>query len=165
MSLWSRPGDDGLTASDRLVRDLKREGLPDAEIATRVGISVSDVKQRLERLTAAPSTPAPKVPKRAAEPERGRPVSAASPGVVELGPVGTVMGRHWRLFALVTAVLFVVGLIAGRTWWSDADAGDPRIVSVSPGAPVYDISTAVEPVTTGITVTGRASATVVADRA
>lgn len=41
--------------TDELIRDLDREGRPHAEIAARLGISIGDVKGRLERMQRPPS--------------------------------------------------------------------------------------------------------------
>src|SRR5688572_9746063 len=104
-----RPGDSWargteLSATDQRIVDFIREGLKDAEIAVRVGISTGDVKARIERLAARLGVDGR---------EGLRAARLASDPAVEALP--TTSNRRWRAAILPAAVsgALIVGLAVG----------------------------------------------------
>lgn len=115
---WQRPFE--LSPSEEMILGWIRDGLVDAEIAVRLGVSNADVKERIERLVTKVGVPS-RAELREPEPE-AEPVDAGEPeGLGWLEPVLEV--RRWRPNPVILLVVVVVG--AGLAWGL-ANFRDPR---------------------------------------
>lgn len=136
MSEWdaSHASSAELTATERQLLDYLGDGLFDAEIAVRMGLSTGDVKARLERLAVTLGVEGRDALRTGRSPSQEEAAKALQPAEFQHAPPPRKLPRLSPGFGAV--VVFAAGLAVGL-WLAEDGGAAPAVTSTSVSEPTH----------------------------